>query len=206
MRWNTNPDTPLPPDVPAGENPPDGASINYYLGQNVSGPVTLELRDAKGQTVRRYSSADPAPPVPNDLNIPTYWVRPPQVLSAEHEAHATAYACAAGAGRRAGRLRAPAAVGRASRLSWRGKLLQRTVFIQVQDALEGPRRLDPGNGPEVQYTKRRLALPSAKRAKRGSGTASVRASHRTPVCLKRGRPTPTKKSCQSVSERAAQRV
>jgi photosystem II stability/assembly factor-like uncharacterized protein len=82
VRWNTNPDTPLPPDLPAGENPPDGAVINYYLGQNVSGPVTLEIRDARGQTVRRYSSADPAPPVPNDLNIPTYWVRPPQVLSA----------------------------------------------------------------------------------------------------------------------------
>src|ERR1043166_8048766 len=24
VRWNTNPDTPIPPDVPAGENPPDG--------------------------------------------------------------------------------------------------------------------------------------------------------------------------------------
>jgi photosystem II stability/assembly factor-like uncharacterized protein len=87
VRWNTNPDTPLPPDVPAGENPPDGAVIDYYLGGNVSGPVTLEIRDARGQTVRRYSSADPLPPVPNDLNIPTYWVRPPQVLSAAPGLH-----------------------------------------------------------------------------------------------------------------------
>src|SRR5579872_4656591 len=31
IRWNENTDTPLPPEEPAGENPPDGASIYYYL-------------------------------------------------------------------------------------------------------------------------------------------------------------------------------
>jgi len=31
VRWDMNTDTPLPPDFPAGENPPDGAVINYYL-------------------------------------------------------------------------------------------------------------------------------------------------------------------------------
>ncbi len=87
VRWNTNPDTPLPPDVPAGENPPDGAIIDYYLGQGVSGPVTLEVRDSRGEAVRRYSSADKVPPVPTDLNIPTYWVRPPQALSKEPGLH-----------------------------------------------------------------------------------------------------------------------
>jgi photosystem II stability/assembly factor-like uncharacterized protein len=87
VRWNTNPDTPLPPDVPAGENPPDGAVIDYYLSQSVSGPITLEIRDSRGQMVRRYSSADPVPPIPTDLNIPTYWVRPPQVLSQEPGLH-----------------------------------------------------------------------------------------------------------------------
>jgi photosystem II stability/assembly factor-like uncharacterized protein len=88
VRWNTNPDTPLPPDVPAGENPPDGAVINYYLRQSATGPVTLEIRDSSGQTVRRYSSADAVPPVdPTKLRIPTYWVRPPQVLSTEAGMH-----------------------------------------------------------------------------------------------------------------------
>lgn len=88
VRWNTNPDTPLPPDVPAGENPPDGAVINYYLSQSVSGPVTLEIRDSSGQTVRRYSSADAVSPVDaSKLRIPTYWLRPPQVLSAERGMH-----------------------------------------------------------------------------------------------------------------------
>lgn len=87
VRWNTNPDTPLPPDVPAGENPPDGAVIDYYLGTAASGPVTLEIRDSDGQTVRRYSSNDPAPPIDPTLNIPTYWVRPTQSLSAAAGAH-----------------------------------------------------------------------------------------------------------------------
>jgi len=87
VRWNMNTDTPLPPDFPAGENPPDGAVIDYYLQSAASGPVTLEIKDSAGKTVRKYSSADkPAPPDPM-LAIPTYWVRPPQTLSAAAGAH-----------------------------------------------------------------------------------------------------------------------
>ncbi len=82
VRWNMNTDTPLPPDFPAGENPPDGAVIDYYLQSAASGPVTLEIRDSSGKAVRRYSSADPVPADDPMLAIPTYWVRPPQVLSA----------------------------------------------------------------------------------------------------------------------------
>ncbi|HEY0407417.1 MAG TPA: hypothetical protein VGC89_16915 [Pyrinomonadaceae bacterium] len=87
VRWNTNTDTPLPPDVAAGENPPDGAVIDYYLGRSVSGAVTLEIRDSKGQTVRRYSSADTIAPPDPSLSIPAYWVRPPQTLSAAPGMH-----------------------------------------------------------------------------------------------------------------------
>ena len=81
VRWNMNTDTPLPPDEPGGENPPDGAVIDYYLGAATSGPVTMEIRDAAGQLVRRYSSADPIPAIDPMLAVPTYWVRPPQGLS-----------------------------------------------------------------------------------------------------------------------------
>jgi len=87
VRWNMNTDTPLPPDEPGGENPPDGAVIDYYLGSASSGPVTLEIRDAAGQIVRRYSSADPVPPIDPMLAIPTYWVRPPQGLSSAKGMH-----------------------------------------------------------------------------------------------------------------------
>lgn len=82
VRWNTNSDTPIPPDEAAGENPPDGAMIDYYIGAGASGPATIEIKDAAGRVVRRYSSADPlATPDPN-LAIPPYWVRPPQSLAA----------------------------------------------------------------------------------------------------------------------------
>jgi photosystem II stability/assembly factor-like uncharacterized protein len=87
VRWNTNSDTPLPPDVAAGENPPDGAMIDYYVGANTSGPVTLEIKDEAGQTVRRYSSADPLPTPDPMLSIPPYWLRPAQTLASEPGLH-----------------------------------------------------------------------------------------------------------------------
>ncbi|MEY2512474.1 MAG: hypothetical protein QOE26_3237, partial [Verrucomicrobiota bacterium] len=83
LRWSMNTDTPLPPDEPAGENPPDGAMIDYQLPKDFSGTVTLEIKDAKGNVVRRYASTDQLPqPDPKELKIPAYWVRPPQPLSA----------------------------------------------------------------------------------------------------------------------------
>lgn len=87
VRWNTNTDTPLPPDEPAGKNPPDGAIVDYYLGSAANGPVLLEVFDADGKLVRRYSSTDPVKPINPKLDIPQYWVRPPQTLSAEAGMH-----------------------------------------------------------------------------------------------------------------------
>src|SRR6185436_2997500 len=46
VRWNTNTDTPLPPDEPRHPNPPEGAIIDYYLAQTASGPVVLEIFDS----------------------------------------------------------------------------------------------------------------------------------------------------------------
>jgi hypothetical protein len=87
VRWNMNTDTPLPPDEPVSDNPPDGAIINYYLNTTSTEPVTLEIQDANGQLVRRYSSADPTPTPDPQLAIPRYWLRPPQSLSVEKGAH-----------------------------------------------------------------------------------------------------------------------
>jgi photosystem II stability/assembly factor-like uncharacterized protein len=81
VRLSLNTDTPIPPDEPAGENPAEGAMIDYRLEQDASGAVTLEIKDGKGNVVRHYSSADPAPPVDSNLKVPAYWVRPPQTLS-----------------------------------------------------------------------------------------------------------------------------
>jgi photosystem II stability/assembly factor-like uncharacterized protein len=88
VRGNLNPDTPLPPDEPAGENPPDGAMIDYFLTQDPDNPVTLEIKDSKGQTVRKYSSDDvPVEPDSKKLRIPKYWIRQPQLLSAKAGMH-----------------------------------------------------------------------------------------------------------------------
>ena len=82
VRWDMNSDTPLPPDEPMMANPPDGAVIDYMLPANASGEVTLEIRDAAGKTVRRYSSADNVKdPDPKDVRVPMYWLRPVQRLS-----------------------------------------------------------------------------------------------------------------------------
>jgi photosystem II stability/assembly factor-like uncharacterized protein len=87
VRWNTNSDTPLPPDEPAGENPPDGAMIDYYIGGNASRTATLEIKDDAGLVVRRYTSADPLPTADPALAIPPYWVRPPQKFAGEPGMH-----------------------------------------------------------------------------------------------------------------------
>ena len=88
VRANLNPDTPLPPDEPAGENPPDGAMIDYFLLKEASGPVTIEIKDGKGQLVRKYSSADtPVEPNPKRLRIPSYWIRPLQSVSTKAGMH-----------------------------------------------------------------------------------------------------------------------
>ncbi|HEV2103693.1 MAG TPA: hypothetical protein VGR58_13015 [Candidatus Acidoferrum sp.] len=89
-RWNRNPDTPLPPETPAGKNPPDGAIIDYYLAAAANGPVTLEIVDSAGATVRRYTSADsplPMDKIAAEHPIPMYWVRPAQILSAAAGMH-----------------------------------------------------------------------------------------------------------------------
>ena len=87
VRWNMNTDTPLPPDTPAGENPPEGAMVDYYIAAGTSGPASLEIKDETGQIVRRYSSAEPLPTPNPSLAIPPYWLRPPQKLAADPGMH-----------------------------------------------------------------------------------------------------------------------
>jgi hypothetical protein len=86
VRWNMNTDTPLPPDEPAGKNPPDGAIIDYHLKTTASGPVVLEIVDSSNKLVRRYSSDDKPESIEaigKEVNIPTYWIRPEQILSTQ---------------------------------------------------------------------------------------------------------------------------
>jgi photosystem II stability/assembly factor-like uncharacterized protein len=84
VRRNNNTDTPLPPEEPAGQNPPDGAMIDYWISSNmIDAPITLDIFDEKGDhLIRHFSSLDQPEPVnPKELNVPMYWVRPSQTLS-----------------------------------------------------------------------------------------------------------------------------
>jgi photosystem II stability/assembly factor-like uncharacterized protein len=97
IRFGTNDPTPWPPELPAGENPPPGAIVDYYLPTDAA-EVKLEFLDREGHVIRTYSSKDrvrsPDPatdPVaynklcqetPNapDCALPLYWPAPPQIL------------------------------------------------------------------------------------------------------------------------------
>jgi len=81
IQRSTNPDTPLPPETPMGQNPPDGAVLDYVLKDSAK-LVTLEILDAAGKVVRRFASDDkPEPFDAKVINVPTYWVRQVPVVS-----------------------------------------------------------------------------------------------------------------------------
>lgn len=82
IRWNMNTDTPVPPEEPAGQNPPDGAMIDIYLKEDAKTPVVLEIVNQVGKVVRTMSSSDTLYAIP-PVNIPLYWIRPQQVISAK---------------------------------------------------------------------------------------------------------------------------
>jgi photosystem II stability/assembly factor-like uncharacterized protein len=99
MRFANNDPTPWPPEVPAGENPPPGAILNYFLAPG-SADAKIEIVDAAGKTIRTYSSADsvlaPDPglepeaynrvcqrnPTAPHCSVPLYWAAPNIALSA----------------------------------------------------------------------------------------------------------------------------
>ncbi|MFN0097959.1 MAG: glycoside hydrolase [Gemmatimonadaceae bacterium] len=80
VRYSMYTDTPVPPDEPRAENPPDGAMVDYYL-RNDAQSVMLEIVDGSGRVVRKFSTTDPTP-APADLgNWPRYWFRPAKAPS-----------------------------------------------------------------------------------------------------------------------------
>ncbi|MBU6421719.1 MAG: glycoside hydrolase, partial [Gammaproteobacteria bacterium] len=86
VRWDMNPPTPW--RMPSLPNPPPGAVIDYYLANNISSPVTLDIYTADGKLVRHFSSADPQKPLdPAKLDVPDWWPRPPMNLSTQAGMH-----------------------------------------------------------------------------------------------------------------------
>ena len=83
IRMNREPfqGTPLPPEIPRAQNPPDGAIIDYYLKSSPTGEVTLEILDAKDQLVRRFSSNDHATARRGRQAVADIWLTPPPSLT-----------------------------------------------------------------------------------------------------------------------------
>jgi hypothetical protein len=82
MRRSVNTDTPLQIETPLGQNPPDGAVIDYALAEGEGGPVTIEILTAAGELVRRFSSADAPPPIDRTTQFPAYWLSAARVPTA----------------------------------------------------------------------------------------------------------------------------
>lgn len=81
-------DTPVPQEESAGENPPDGTMIDYYLNEKAK-EVKLEISISTGgrrDLIRRYTNIDTLYKI-GDVNIPHYWIRPQQILSNEPGQH-----------------------------------------------------------------------------------------------------------------------
>lgn len=82
VRPGSDQGTPYPPEIPHGDNPMNGATLDYYLKADAKLPVTLEILDAQGALVRKYASND-KPPVIEErtLDFPMFWVKPQKPLS-----------------------------------------------------------------------------------------------------------------------------
>ncbi|MGH9416086.1 MAG: WD40/YVTN/BNR-like repeat-containing protein [Terriglobales bacterium] len=111
IRFATNDPTPWPPELPHGINPPAGPVIDYYLAQDASGPVQIQIWGPAAtpggprQLVRSYTSADNSSgPNPADdpvaynalceqnpalahCNMTMYWPAPPMNLSTQAGEH-----------------------------------------------------------------------------------------------------------------------
>lgn len=75
VQANINQDTPFPPEVPHGKNPPPGVVVDYYLKQPAQN-VLLQIFDANGNLVRSYSSAAITPLDQALPPVPAFWARP----------------------------------------------------------------------------------------------------------------------------------
>jgi hypothetical protein len=79
--------TPLPLDETTLPNPPAGAIVDYYV-HNATTPLVLEIVDASGHVVRRWSSSDKPETVnARALDIVPVWVHVQQPPAAATGAH-----------------------------------------------------------------------------------------------------------------------
>ncbi len=136
--------TPLQKGEPQADNPPDGVAIDYFLRENATSPVTLEVLDDHATVLATFSSAAP-PPAPRQGGIPRtspQWRPPPARFEATAGAHRVVWfpAPAEPAGRSGGVFgapRVPLTGTFTARLAVAGRSYSRTFRV-----LPDPRRTD----------------------------------------------------------------
>jgi hypothetical protein len=84
---NNNKDTPLPPETPLGKNPPNGAIIDYSLGANSHGPVTIDILDSSGKLVRHFASDAKPEEAGAERYFDADWIKPQPMPSAAPGLH-----------------------------------------------------------------------------------------------------------------------
>ncbi len=93
-----------PPEVPMGENPPNGAYVDYVVPSGARAAVSIAIADARGDVLRAWSSTDtPSVPKPHDVPFPAYWIEKPMLPSAGPGMHRFVWdfrVASAGSGRR----------------------------------------------------------------------------------------------------------
>jgi len=72
--------TPLPPEEPTAENPPNGAMIDYLLKAPASA-LTLEIFDVQHRLVRKFSSEDRNATKHVSLPVAERWFPKPEILA-----------------------------------------------------------------------------------------------------------------------------
>jgi photosystem II stability/assembly factor-like uncharacterized protein len=81
IRRDVNRDTPLPLETPVGQNPPDGAIIDYYLKSPPQEPITLEILSPQGTVIRKFVSGQKPKPFPKLLRFSYAWLHHPTPLT-----------------------------------------------------------------------------------------------------------------------------
>jgi len=135
VRWDNYQDTPYPIETPAGQNPPDGAILDYRLKTAAASELTLALYDEQGNEVAKFSS-DAKPVDLPPANAPNYWFAPPDALTK-----------AAGANRFVWNLRYPPPL--TLPYGYDGELLGYTEYTLADHAVPGLTPRQQPRGPLV---------------------------------------------------------
>jgi photosystem II stability/assembly factor-like uncharacterized protein len=148
-RWDNYQDTPYPAETPAGQNPPDGAILDYFLMNAGAADVALIIRDDKGSEVATFTTNAKAAELP-PANVPEYWFAAPAALSK-----------AAGVNRFAWDLRYPAPL--TLPYGYYGNLLEYTEYTLADHAIVGDTPRQQPRGPLVAPGKYTVELRYAGR-------------------------------------------